>query len=114
MSPIKKSPTAFIILNTDPAVQVDNKMATPSTIPSNEFIKRDQTLIEDIEEEKQLALFVGVVILGVFFAVVGAGLTMYWIYRKTHPGAYRHNRLDDLQRLQSTSSTNDDVKKTLA
>lgn len=68
----------------------------------------------DIEEEKQLALFVGVVILGVFFAVVGAGLTMYWIYRKTHPGAYRHNRLDDLQRLQSTSSTNGDVKKTLA
>lgn len=67
----------------------------------------------DLEEERQLGLFFGVILLGSIFALVGAGLSMYWLYRKTHPDAYRRSSLHDLQRLRSTSSTNDDVKKSM-
>ncbi|XP_078334455.1 uncharacterized protein LOC111135862 isoform X1 [Crassostrea virginica] len=91
----------------------DHSLAMASNITNIRLVKTARDLIEHLEEERQLGLFFGVILLGSMFALVGAGLSMYWLYRKTHPDAYRRSSLHDLQRLRSTSSTNDDVKKSM-
>jgi hypothetical protein len=64
----------------------------------------------DLEEEKHLWLIVVVVVLGLVFAMVGAGLAMFWLHRKTSRNAYRWY---NLRTLQFTTSSGDSDKKNL-
>ncbi|XP_061181528.1 uncharacterized protein LOC133190072 [Saccostrea echinata] len=77
-------------------------------------LKNAETIIEDIEEEKKMALFIVVVMIGVIFAVLGAGMTIFWVYRRTNSSSYRWYRQGDQQRLQATLRSSGNVKQSKA
>ncbi|XP_048779734.1 uncharacterized protein LOC125683062 [Ostrea edulis] len=86
---------------------------TTAIVTESDFMKRAETLIEDLEEEKHLRLIIVVVVLGLIFAMVGAGLTMFWLCRKTNQNAYRRNRFYNLWTLRSTTYSGDGDKQNL-